>query len=63
MSLDEPDEGPQGTEVDSAVVDEGDDLDEDERARLHAAIARGHAEAQRGEVVTADEVLIKLRRG
>jgi predicted transcriptional regulator len=45
------------------VVDDGDDLDENERARLHAAIARGHDEAQRGEVVPADEVLAKLRRG
>jgi predicted transcriptional regulator len=46
-----------------AVVDDGDDLDENERARLHAAIVRGHDEAQRGEVVPADDVLTKLRRG
>ena len=63
LKLDEPYDAPEGTEVDLAIVDDGDDLDDDERARLHAAIARGHEEAQRGEVVPADEVLAKLRRG
>ena len=37
LKLDEPYDAPEGTEVDLAVVDDGDDLDEDERARLHAA--------------------------
>ena len=63
LTLDEPNDAPEVTEVDLAVVDDGDDLDEDERARLHAAISRSHDEAQRGEVVPADEVLAKLRRG
>ena len=63
LKLDEPYDAPEGTEVDVAVVDDGDDLDENERARLHAAIGRGHDEAQRGEAVPADEVLAKLRRG
>jgi hypothetical protein len=62
LKLDEAYDAPEGTEVDLAVVD-GDDLDENERLRLHAAIVRGHDEAQRGEVVPADEVLAKLRRG
>lgn len=61
LKLDEPYAAPEGTEVDLTVVDDGDDLDVDERARLHAAIARGHDEAQLGEVVAADEVLAKLR--
>jgi hypothetical protein len=51
----------EGTEVDLAVVDDG--LDENDRARLHAAIARAHDEAQRGELVPADELLAKLLRG
>lgn len=63
LKLDEPYDAPEGTEVDLAVVDDGDELDDDERARLHATIARSHDEAQRGEVVLADEVLAKLRRG
>ena len=63
LKLDEPYDAPEGTEVDLAVVDDGDELDEKDRARLHAAIARGHDEAQHGAVVAADEVLSKLRRG
>jgi hypothetical protein len=63
LKLDEPYDAPEGIEVDLAVVDDGDELDEKDRARLHAAIARGHDEAQRGDVVAADEVLSKLRRG
>jgi len=63
LKLDEPYDAPEGTEVDLAIVDDGDELDEDERKRLHAAIARSHEEAQRGEVIPADEVLAKLRRG
>ena len=63
LKLDEPYDAPEGTEVNLAVLDDGDDLDETERARLHAAITRGHDEARRGEVVSADDVLAKLRRG
>lgn len=63
LKLDEPYDAPEGTEVDLAIVDDGDELDEEERARLHAAIARSHLEAQRGETTPADEVLAKLRRG
>ena len=63
LKLDEPYDAPKGTEVDLAVVDDGDDLDEADRARLHAAIARGHEEAQRGDLVPADEVRAKFRRG
>lgn len=63
LKLDEPYDAPEGTEVDLAVLDDGDDLDQEERARLRAAIARSHDEAQRGETIPADEVLAKLRRG
>jgi hypothetical protein len=63
LKLDEPYDAPEGTEGDLAVVDDGDDLDENERARLHAALARSYDEAQRGETVPADEVLAKLRCG
>jgi hypothetical protein len=63
LKLDEPYDAPEGTEVDLAVLDDGDDLDQEERARLHATIARSHDEAQRGETIPADEALAKLRRG
>jgi len=61
LKLDEPYDAPEGTEVDLAVLDDGDDLDQEERARLDAAIGRSHDEAQRGETIPADEVLAKLR--
>ena len=61
LKLDEPYDAPEGTEVDLAVLDDGDALDEEERARLHQALVRGHEQMLCGEVVPADEVLAKLR--
>ena len=61
LKLDEPYDAPEGTEVDLAVVDEGDTLDEGERARLHEALNLGHDQIARGEVVPADEVSRRLR--
>ncbi len=60
LRLDEPYEAPEGTEVDLAIIDDGDGLDHESRARLHVALARGHEQMVRGEVVPADEVLSKL---
>ncbi len=40
--------------------DEGDDLDDEDRAALHAAIERSLAQLERGESVPAEEVLRKL---
>ena len=61
LRLDEPYDAPEGTEVDLAVLDDGDALDEEERARLHQALVSSHEQMLRGEVVPADEVLAKLR--
>lgn len=44
-----------------ARLDEGDDLDEAERARLHASIERGLGEMRAGLGRPADEVLAELR--
>lgn len=66
LHVDEATDLPDGREVHLAVVDEGDDLDDEDRARLHAAILEGIAEADRGEGVPADEVIQELeakRRG
>lgn len=43
------------------VDDEGDDLDDAEWERLEAVIAESTAQFARGEFVTADEVLERLR--
>lgn len=60
LRIDEPYDAPDGTEVDLAVLDDGDSLDERERERLHAALARSHEQRERGEVIPADEVLASL---
>ena len=61
LVVDEPYDAPDGTEVDLAVIDDGDSLDEAERAKLHAALRASHEEIARGEVVPSDELLPKLR--
>jgi len=43
------------------VVDSGDQLDDEDRARLHAAIEQAHDELDRGEGIPAAEFLADLR--
>jgi hypothetical protein len=62
LVLDAPTALPEGTVVDLVVDDEGDDLDETERAALNAAISRAWASAQQGHGRPASEVLAALRR-
>ena len=58
---DEPAElPPEGTVVDLAVLDEGDDLDDDERTELDAAIAESRANLRAGAKIPADDVLREL---
>jgi hypothetical protein len=61
LQLDEPYDAPEGTEVDLAVIDEGDTLDDEDRARLHAALAESQRQIARGEGIPAAKVLAKLR--
>lgn len=58
--LDEPTELPEGTEVMLTVADEGEDLDDEERARLHESLRRSMAQARAGKLIDADEVIGKL---
>ena len=61
LKVDEPTDLPDDTEVELALIlDEGDDLDDDERARLHAALRISEAEAERGEVYPLEQVLAEL---
>ena len=50
----------EGSIVDLAVIDEGDELDDDERAALHLAISDSWKELRRGDAVPAEEVLRDL---
>ena len=42
------------------VVDSGDELDEKERARLHAALREAWASARAGQTMSAEELLHEL---
>ena len=61
LLVDEPIDLPDGCEVALAMVEDGDDLDDDDRARLHDAIRAGQAEMDRGEGIPAGEVVAMLR--
>ena len=61
LVLDEPIDLPEGSEVDLVLAHEEDDLDEADRARLHAAIDRARAHVERGETLGKDEFAARLR--
>jgi hypothetical protein len=52
---------PEGTEVQIAVVQDGDQLDDEDRGRLHAAIEEAQDQLDRGEGVAAGQFLAELR--
>lgn len=58
--LDEPTELPDGTELILVVVDDGDDMDESERARLHISLRRSFAQAKSGQLIDGEEVIDRL---
>jgi len=58
---DEPTDLPEGTELELQIVD-GDDLDDDERAALHAALAESEDDVTAGRVRPATDVLAELNR-
>lgn len=61
LIMDEPCDLPEGTELDLVVADDGDELDEAERAELENAIEKSFEEVQAGKLIPADEVLKNLR--
>ncbi len=59
--LDEPMDLPEGTPL-HLVVDEGDDLDPEERAARDASVEEGYAQYKSGaKGVSAEELLAELR--
>jgi hypothetical protein len=60
LVLDEPVDLPEGTVVELLPVDQGDDLDDEDRARLHAALARSQADLLAGRGIPAEKVLAEL---
>lgn len=62
LIVDAPTALPEGTVLDLVVDDEGDDLDDVERAALNTAIASAWASVQAGQGRPANEVLAALRK-
>jgi len=60
LVLDEPVDLPEGSEVELVPADVGDGLDDDDRARLHAAIERAAAQVRAGQGIGADEAFARL---
>lgn len=61
LVLDEPSSLPEGTEVELVPVDDIDDLDPEERARLHGFLAQSIRTHVPGTGVPADEVLARIK--
>jgi hypothetical protein len=59
LVLDEPTELPEGAEVQLTIVDD-DEMSDEERARLHAALERSMAQAKAGKLIDANEVIGRL---
>ena len=58
LVLDEPTELPEGTEVELTILD--DDLEPEERERLHRALDAGIAAGRAGDHVDAEEFIREL---
>ncbi|KYF96859.1 hypothetical protein BE17_05575 [Sorangium cellulosum] len=59
--VNEPTDLPEGTVLELVVADPGDELDDEERAELHAALAEGLAELRTGGGIDAEAVLSELQ--
>jgi hypothetical protein len=60
LVVDEPTDLPEGSEVELAAVE--DDLDDDDRARLHAALDAADGELRAGKGIPGEQVIAALRR-
>lgn len=61
--VDEPTDLPEGAELEVGslqIVDAGDDLDDEERARLHRGLDQAIASVRAGQMVDGDEVINRL---
>ncbi|MFT3773450.1 MAG: hypothetical protein QM820_49370 [Minicystis sp.] len=61
LVLDEPTELPEGSEVELMIADDGDELDDGDRARLHASLQRSAELLRAGHGIDADQMLARLR--
>ena len=61
IKLDEPTDLPDGTELYLVPADSGDELDDEERAALHASIEEAERELDAGKVASEEELWATLR--
>jgi hypothetical protein len=61
LIMNEPTDLPEGTEIELVAIDSADELDEEERTCLHAALQRSWASVQAGGVFSAEKILRKLK--
>ncbi len=61
LVLDEPTELPEGSEVELVLVDDGDELEDEDRERLHASLLRSAEQFREGRGIDADRALDSLR--
>lgn len=59
--LDEPMDLPEGTVLRVVAIADGDDLDDEERAELHAAIREGLEDIKAGRTYATTDVIAELR--
>ena len=62
LVLDEPTTLPDGTVIDLVADDEGDDLTDEERRALHAALSASRTSAEAGHMRPASAILDELRQ-
>jgi hypothetical protein len=62
LVVDEPTDLPEDAEVELIAADSWDDLDDDERERLHAVLASSEEDVRAGRVRSAADVTADLRR-
>lgn len=61
LTVDEPTDLPEGTEVQLLPLDPGDWLDDADRAALHEALGQSEADVKAGRLLDATDVLKGLR--
>lgn len=61
LVLDEPTSLPEGTEIELAYID--DELDDESRARLHAALDAADTELRAGKGLPGEQIVAALRSG
>lgn len=61
LVLDEPTDLPEGTEIDLVPADDGDELNDEERAALHASLDAAAEEIRAGRLIDGEQVLAELR--